>query len=236
MKKILSILFIISACSAHAADTSYPINDFKRQTIRQLKIYDNGDSTFSQAVRPSPASKIMLWDGTTTAPVDQEVPALVQITEEHHQAHSGAMYRANVTFEDLGNGTTGYALIRTTTASDAHVHISYNVGGNFMITFSSAPTITSTSTVKIANLNQEDYWNTISATKIYKATASALGGNILDPIFIEGGSGPQSAGSSGASAVEWILNGGHDYLLSCRNISGNSKTISVILQWYEILK
>lgn len=83
MKKILSILFIISACAGHAADTSYPINDFKRQTIRQLKIYDNGDSTFSQ-----------------------------------------------------------------------------------------------------------------------------------------------SAGSSGASAIEWILNGGKDYLLSCRNISGNSRTIS----------
>jgi hypothetical protein len=59
MKKSILFLAIILAGPVFCADTSYPINDFKKQTLRQLKIYDNGDETFSQSVQPSPASKIM---------------------------------------------------------------------------------------------------------------------------------------------------------------------------------
>ena len=170
------------------------------------------------------------------APVDTYVPALVVIQEEHHQAHLGKEFRSVATFPALANGATAYVLIKTSTTCDLHLHISYNVGGNAFINLSSAPVFTSSGTELIyGNLNQEHFADLKPCSQIWRgAGVTDIGGLIIDEAFIEGGTGPQSAGSSGAGAVEWILDNGEYYLISVRNEAGSAKNLSVVMQWYEV--
>jgi len=239
LMKIWTVLFvgflITCGCKIYAADGQYTINDYVTQTAYSVPLSDNGDGTYAPQTAISTHSKIMLWDGITIAPIDREVPALVTISEEHNQAHRGTQRRAVATFLELADDATGYVLIRTTNTADTHLHISYNVGGNSLVTISSAPVITSTDTLLIvANLNQEDFSAEIGKTLMYKATISDIGGLIIDSVFLEGGSGPQSAGTAGEGAIEWVLGGGEDYLVSITNIAGQAKNVSVLLQWYEV--
>ena len=187
----------------------------------------------------SAASRVVMLDPDSgkTAPIDSEVAAQVVITEEHHQAHQGKQYRAYATFRDLAANATGYVLIQTTTTYDAHIHISYNVGGNFMLYFSSGAVASSTTSIRTPNLNQEDYEGVSSNTKFYKVnTLTSAGTYIADETFIEGGSGRQSAGSSGSGAIEWILNSGKAYLLGMENLGSQAKTATMIIQYYEVAK
>jgi len=236
MKKIIiSLLALIFTGMAIAADGYITQNDYRTQTEYKIKVNANGDGTYSQGVQLSTHSKMMLWDGATTSTVDEDTNALVIIPEEHHQAHVGKAYRCVATFRELSPNATAYVLIRTTPTHETHINFSYNVGGNFIITLSSAPSVSSTGAeLTVANLNQQDNSTIPANTKIYKPSISSPGTNIVDEIFIEGGSGPQSTGAGGSGAVEWILTGGEDYLVLMQNYGSNAKTISLIMSFYEV--
>ena len=67
----------------------------------------------------------------------------------------------------------------------------------------------------------------------YGGTMDVVGTMRFDTLVL-GGLGPQSTGATSGSRVESVLDSGHELTIEIQNVSGQSKDIGVVIEWYEL--
>lgn len=166
---------------------------------------------------------------------EAEEDGVTTISFPHHQVHEGLTFLGSASFADVADDGTAALLLRTG-GKDVHATFDAACGGDARIKLYEDTTPTANGTaVTLFNLFRR-HPNTAQSTLYH--TPTVPGGNEgtqIETRLLPGGRGPQSSGDSLVlrQGTEWILKPASVYYLLATNISGNTKDISLSVQFYE---
>jgi hypothetical protein len=182
--------------------------------------------------------------GTESDPVEVRVSIVDvggDITEEgvpvidavHNRVHSGQVFNASHRFDSVGNDASVSVLIRTG-GKDVHFSLVAQAGGDAFITIYEGATPTANGT-SIPTYNNFRRSPNVCATTFFHTPTVGGGseGTAIFNGFTPGGSGPKAGGGEARSAAEWILKPATVYYIVITNKSGNTKSYSVAMEFYE---
>ena len=152
---------------------------------------------------------------------------------EHQRVHEGVTYSGSIFFADVANDASKALLLRTG-GKDCHSIFGIEGGGDtrFRLYEGAVPSANGTA-VTLYNLFRRSP-NTPESTLYHTPTVGGGSeGTLLLDKLIPGGNGPQSGGGTLRRGTEWILKPATVYYILATNISGNTKDMSLELEFYE---
>lgn len=178
---------------------------------------------------------VVLVGGGDNTQTDEITGALVTIDVVHHEIHEGELF--SVSYKNpnatpiVDDGTIIFAL--TTGAKYAHLIGSAACGGDAQLELVEDAAFTGGTAMTERNhkRTEGDAGNTV--TVVRDPGAIPTPGNVLEDLFLPGGTGGNAVGIEGGSRVEWILKPNSVYLLRLTNRAGNAQPGSLRAEWYE---
>jgi hypothetical protein len=151
----------------------------------------------------------------------------------HERVHRGVTFECSKSFLDVGNNNSIAFLIRTG-GKDVHFTFIVGSGGDALVKLYEDTVPTSNGTqVPLLNLFRRS--TRIAETTVYHTPTvggGSEGTNLID-LLNPGGSGPQAGGGTFRRETEWIFKPASVYYLLITNVSGNTKDMSIGIQFYE---
>lgn len=195
---------------------------------------EDGNATLYSNTNPVPVDII---DPATGDPlsIDEITGALVTIDVVHHEIHEGELFSVSYKAPDASpiadNGTIIFAI--TTGAKFCHLIGSGACGGDAQLELVEDATFTGGTAMTERNRKRTegDGGNTAQVTR--DPGAIPVAGNVLEDLFLPGGTGGNAVGIEGGNRVEWILKPNAIYLLRLTNRAGNAQPASLRAEWYE---
>lgn len=172
---------------------------------------------------------IVLSDADGNVPKVSEC-ALSTTSMRHCKVSCGLLFHASKVWEDLADN--GLATYLVTCHTDYHVitYFEFNSEGAAIIELYETPTITGNGTVVTPRNMNRNYSDTLNTLVFHTPTCSA-DGTLLKQISI--GSG--KTGSGQGESVHWHLKKGLSYYVKIKNVSGQVKTVSASIKFFETL-
>jgi hypothetical protein len=176
-------------------------------------------------------------DGTVNATLatttDAVTGTLTTITYPHHEVHSGSTFHISYfcPHDGLIANDANLDLRFTTGAKYCHITWADSTGGDAESYLYEDGNVTGGTDLAEVNVNRAST-KTATAAGAHTPTVTTTG-DLLQAIFIPGGTGPRSVGTQVLRGTEWILELNTTYLFRCTNRAGTAQQMGVMLQWYE---
>lgn len=226
MKKLLFILIILAIGSSMVFATE--LTKTKMQAWNGITWVDVTADANSQLITNS---EIAGYNGTNWWPIkmDAETRALICISYEHHEVHSGSHYFVR-DFVDLGNnGVQDLVIVTPDNARWCHLlyTIEHELEGS--VQFYEGATVTQEGVAEAVFNNNRNSTNTSEVTVHENSTIEALGTLLAQD---HKGSGKKFGGSGDRGAEEIILKQNTKYLLRMTNQTANNNLFNWELSFY----
>lgn len=154
--------------------------------------------------------------------------ALSTTSMRHCKVSCGLLFHASKVWEDLADD--GFATYLVTCHANYHVmtYFEFNSEGAAIIELYETPTVTGNGTAVTPRNMNRNYSDVLNTLVFHTPTCSA-DGTLLKQKLI--GSG--KAGSGQGDAVHWHLKKGLSYYVKIKNVSGQVKTVSASIKFFE---
>ncbi|KKN29618.1 hypothetical protein LCGC14_0842320 [marine sediment metagenome] len=197
--------------------------------------YEDADVT---AARPLPVTVYDVVTGAVTVDfaakfVDsQETNTLRVVLSEESEVHDGLMFSLDRSL-DVGDDVFTYLWMHVG-ASPAHVAIGVWGGGQLGVSLWETPTVSGGIVVEAHNLNRTSGTLPLSVISHTPSIASLGSTPLFTNTVLPGGTSNNTRiGGSARSTLEWIFPPNSDYLLGVQNVSGNTVSVTMELDWNE---
>jgi hypothetical protein len=165
----------------------------------------------------------------------------IMIDFVHQKVHEGVSYTVNYLEKALASN--GFARLHIKTgARSAHLLVDVEAEGKVYFRTISNPTVTVDGTAptdstaigtKLTLFNRCGHCANGNTTQVFHTptfTGGSLRGNRMFPF----GQGGTAVGGSAQSRVESIFAPNKSYIIEIQNVSGQTRDVGVVLDWYEV--
>ena len=143
----------------------------------------------------------------------------------------GHFYSVSKIFAAVADDGVGELLVRVPSNTTLYVNIFGASTAQFQGFLFEAPTNSDDGTTQAVIATNRSDGKTSGVLAFHTPTITGTG-TALGEVVAPGGTKNQSIGSSGGGNVEWVLDGGKDYLVRITNNSGGAADISIGLGFY----
>lgn len=175
---------------------------------------------------------VLLSDGTNTASFDNVDASFVTIDLPHHKIHDGRFFTACRLFENVADAGTAEILLVTGSTREIHLSLTTRVDGQSLLALFEDTTVSDNGTQITEQNNNRNSSNTADMDVYYTPTITGDGTQICGA-YIPAGERKSFLGGEHSSRIEWILDGGSNYLIRVTNNTGDVENIGIKVEWYE---
>lgn len=180
-----------------------------------------------------PTSKVQLVDVNGVEIAEPYFNTIKTMDIVHYQTHSGKLYSAGYFNETVVDDGT-LELLFQTGSNPIHFTAHADVGGNSTAILYENCTFSNAGTSLTASNHRRSSTNTTTVTITHTPSITLNGTQINSTLFIPGGSGGKAIGASSEGfESEMILKPNTNYLLSIKNISGQTHPMAAHVTYYE---
>ena len=163
----------------------------------------------------------------------------ITIDVVHQKVHEGISYTVNYLEKSLESN--GYMRLHVKTGSrSAHILMQVEGEGKLYFRTFSTPTVTvdgtapgTTTSDKLTLFNRCGSCDNGNTTQVFydpTFTGGAMRGNRVFPF----GTGGTAVGGQDLSRVESIFHPNSSYIIEVQNVSGQTRDVGIVLDWYEV--
>lgn len=167
--------------------------------------------------------------------------ALIGIDLVHHYVHKGVTYTANYLEKAVANNNFIKLHFKTGEAS-AHLIIELECEGKVYFRTYSNVTITNNGTppselltAKLTLFNRFGCRSNGNKTNVFSNptfTGGVLRGNRMLPF----GTGGTASGGTSAGRIESVICPNSSFIIELQNVSGQTRDLGIVLDWYEVIE